>query len=914
MFPAAFIGARVIGALMNQELSVNTNLSHYRILAKIGAGGMGEVYRALDTRLDREVAIKVLPVALSQDADRLSRFEVEARATSALNHPNILTVYDVGATAPELGGAPYIVAELLEGEELRAPLDQGALPVRRSVDYAKQVAAGLSAAHEKGVIHRDLKPENLFVTKDGRVKILDFGLAKLKPSLSTPASSEVATQKQITNPGTVMGTVAYMSPEQVRGEAMDHRSDIFSFGVILYEMLTGKQPFRRETMAETMTAILKEEPEEIDEAKSKVPLQLLRVVQTCLAKNPAERFQTAHDLKLQLQWIAEGSSQGNLPAPMAARGNLAERAQRVIWVAAGFGLATIVAGVLFWTLSGRWASPLSNSKPVSRLTIRLPDTEPLALAKFGPLGIGRTALAISPDGSQLAYAAERHGKSQLYLRGLNQFEAKPIPGTEGADGPFFSPDGRWVAFFSEAKLKKVSIQGGEPATLCEARIPHGGSWGPDNAIVFADAEGVALSRVSASGGNKEILANKYEDRVFYPQFLPGGKELLYSINVQYNPDYGQTVLYTLATGERRVILEGGTNPRYAASGHIVFARAGAIQAVPFDLSRLEVTGPPTMLIEGIRIEEWGAAQFALSTEGTLVYATGGPAWIGKLTSVDSQGVSKPLSLPAQAYGPVSLSPDGQRLAVQVTGATSDVWVYDFVRGSLSRVTTEGSNLRPLWTPDGKRLIYSRRSGPNRFELVWQAADGSDTAEVLATSNRLWLPGSWSPDGKLLMYSEYNSETGFDLWILPVEGDRQPQLWLKTKFNQWGPAFSRDGKWIAYVSDESGPYEIYVRPYPGPGAKRQISNGGGEEVLWSHDGRTLYYRDVLKWISVVVETQPDFSAGAPKVMFEGPYLNVPGVSYDVAPDGKHFILIEESQKQTPTTQLNVVLNWFGELKR
>ncbi len=902
---------------MNQELSANTLLSHYRILSKIGAGGMGEVYRALDTRLDREVAIKVLPAALSQDPDRLSRFEVEAKVTGALNHPNILTVHDIGKAATELGGAPYIVAELLEGEELRAPLSQGALPVRRSVDYAQQIAAGLAAAHEKGVTHRDLKPENLFVTKDGRVKILDFGLAKLKPSRKTPVGSEVATQKQLTSPGIVMGTVAYMSPEQVRGEAVDHRSDLFSFGLILYEMLRGERAFQRETMAETMTAILKDDPPELSETNAKISPQLEKIVRRCLEKKPERRFQTASDLGFALEALSGSSgsseSQGGLSGAASAAQAQRRSRERLLWGAAGLALGAVVIGIVFWLLAGRPASPPTTPQAVKRMMINLPDTEPLALAKFGPLGIGRTSIALSPDGWQLAYAAERKGKAQLYLRALDQFDARPISGTEGAYSPFFSPDGRSLGFFSGNKLKKVSLQGGEPVTLCEARIPHGASWGPDDTIVFADSEGNNLSRVSASGGRPEVLS-RAKDRAFYPEFLPGGKAVLFSIKGFHNPDYGQIAVLSLATGERRVILEGGTNPRYAASGHIVFARAGAILAAPFDLSRLEVTGSPVTLIEGIRIEEWGAAQFALSPEGTLVYVSGGPAWIGNLTWVDHQGISKPLAAPAQAYGPISLSPDGQRLAVTVVGATSDVWVYELTRGTFTRLTVEGSNYRPVWTPDGRRIVYQRSSGPNQFQIVWQLADGSGVEEVLTTSDYPWWPASLSPNGKLLAFQQNDPDTGTDLSILPLEGDRQPYSWLKTKFNEWGAAFSRDGKWIAYTSDESGQYEVYVRPFPGSGGKRQISNAGGEEVIWSSDGRTLLYREGLKWMSVAVQTQPEFRAAAPRLMFEGPYLNVPGVSYDVAPDGQRFIMLEESIKQPPTTHLNVVLNWFEELKR
>jgi len=900
---------------MSNELEVNSTLSHYRIVSKIGAGGMGEVYRARDTRLDREVAIKLLPASVASDSDRLQRFAQEARATSALNHPNILTIYDIGTHEEK----PFIVAELLEGAELRELLNDGPLPTRKALDYAQQVAHGLAAAHEKGIVHRDLKPENLFVTDDGRVKILDFGLAKLRLQRNAVLSSEIETQKQITDPGTVMGTVGYMSPEQVRGHDVDHRSDIFSFGSILYEMLSGLRAFRRETMAETMTAILKEEPSELIESNAKINPQLDKIVRRCLEKQPARRFQTTSDLGFALESLSGTTSVGELQGSYSGTAAIAPvrflSRERLIWGVGGLAVGAMLVGLGFWLLTGRSTSGLTTSRTVSRMTINLPDGEPLALAKFGPLGIGRTSMALSPDGSQLVYAVDHNGKSQLYLRALDQFDARPISGTEGAYSPFFSPDGRSLGFFSGNKLKKLSLQGGEPVTLCEARIPHGATWGPDDTIVFADSEGVNLSQVSASGGKPEILSRGKDrsDRAFYPEFLPGGKAVLFSIKGFHNPDYGVIDLLTLATGERRVLLEGGTNPRYAASGHIVFARAGAIMAVPFDLSRLEVTGPPVTLIEGVRIEEWGAAQFSLSPEGMLVYASGARAWIGNLTWVDQQGNSKPVGAPAQAYGPLTLSPDGQRVALTVVGATSDVWVYDLTRNAFTRLTTEGWNYRPVWTPDGKRIIYQRNS-PNQSQIVSQLADGSGGEEVLSTSEAAQWPSTLSSDGKVLAFQQNDPETGMDLYILPLDGDRQPYSWLKTKFNEWGSAISRDGKWIAYTSDESGQYETYVRPLSGSGGKRQISTAGGEEVTWSPDGHSLFYREGQKWMSVAVQTQPDFSAEAPKFMFEGPYLNVPGVSYDVAPNGQRFMMLEESVKQPPTTRLNVVLNWFEELKQ
>jgi len=921
--PAIEVAAELMAERQNIA-AVGGSIGPYQVLSLLGRGGMGEVYRARDTRLGREVAIKVLPAAYSQDPDRLRRFEQEARAAGMLNHPNILTIYHIGTHE----GAPYIVSELLEGEELRAQLNRGALPVRRAIDYANQIACGLAAAHEKGIVHRDLKPENLFLTTDGRVKILDFGLAKLKPpkprgGVDTEAATFAPPQ---TEPGVVMGTVGYMSPEQVQGQDADHRSDIFSLGVILYEMLAGRRAFEGTSAAAVMSAILRDEPAELAEINDKVPPQLERVVRRCLEKRAERRFQSAGDLGLALEALSgpsgSGEPQGNSGSATSLAAAQRKSRERLVWGAGGLALGAVVVGIVFWLLVGRSTSPPTTSHAVRRMTIKLPDSEPLASAKFGALGIGRTAIALSPDGTLLVYAGERNGKSQLYLRVLDQFDAKPIPGTENAYDPFFSPDGRQVGFFAGNKLKKVSLQGGEPVTLCEVRNPYGASWGADDTIVFADSEGVTLSWIPASGGKPQVSLRSGDTpdspplgQFFYPEFLPGGKAVLFSLSrAVVNPDSYHIGVVSLGTGKWHLLLEGCTNPRYAASGHIVFARGSGLLAAPFDLSRLEVTGPAVSLIEGVRVEEWGAAQYALSPDGTLIYASGGPAYIGKLTWVDRRGVSSPLAAPAQSYGSVHLSPDGQRLAVLVRGATTDVWVYEFARGTFTRLTVEEDNDSPRWTHDGKRVAYLHTKGPGQYELVWKLADGSGGEEVLASSKSgAMMVDSFSPDSKFLAYTEWGAEGG-DVWVLPLEGERKPQLWLKTKYNEWGSAFSRDSKYIAYLSDESGQYEVYVRPYAGSGGKWQVSRDGAEEVVWSRDGRELFYREGQKWMSVAVRTQPEFHAEAPRLMFEGPYLNVSGVSYDVAPDGQHFIMIEEAVKQPPTTHLNVVLNWFEELKR
>jgi Tol biopolymer transport system component len=902
-------------------LTAGTQLGHYEITARLGAGGMGEVYRALDTRLDRAVAIKVLPAEFANDADRLRRFEQEARATSALNHPNILTVYDIGTASTELGGAPFIVMELLEGEELRARLNDGALPVRTALDYAQQIAAGLSAAHEKGITHRDLKPENLFVTTDGRVKILDFGLAKLRPPRNVSAGSDVATLKQLTNPGTVMGTVAYMSPEQVRGEEVDHRSDLFSFGLILFEMLRGERAFQRETMAETMAAILKEDAPELGETNAKISPQLERLVRRCLEKKPERRFQSASDLTFALETLLTPSDSRPAPQPLSEplskpmsqldAAMALPRASRGKWLVTLGALGALLAIAVTAFLLGRSWSGTNASAALRRVNI--PLVTPLALGRFCPLGIGRTALALSPDGSLLVYAGEQNGKWRLFARPLDSFEARPIPGTEGAYAPFFSPDGRSMAFFAANTLQKVSLEGGQPVTLCEARNAHGGAWGPDDTIIFADAEGGKLLRISASGGEpRQAISRDGLAATIWgfssPEFLPDGDTVLVTLWQSPNPDNYKIAAFSLKSGKLHVVVEGGVNAHYLSTGHLVYARSATLIAAPFDVRTAKVTGPGITLVENVRSEEWGSVQYALALDGTLVYVSGGPAWFSKLVWADRSGGASPIAAPARAYQNFSLSPDGQRIALEISEATSDIYLYEFAHGGLIRFTNDGNNGYPRWTPDGKAVTFSRYT-TSGLDVISKSVDSG--SEVKLISREIGDFQAWAPDGKKLVFMQAAPETGLDLWM--KSGDQPPLPWLVTPFREMLAAFSRDGKYIAYTSDESGQYEIYVRPASGEAARWQISTEGGEESLWSKDGRELFYRNGPKWMAVAITTSPQFKASAPRILFEGPYRNVRGVSYDVAADGR-FLLLEENYKQPPTTQLQAIFNWSEEVKR
>ncbi|PWT89119.1 MAG: hypothetical protein C5B55_11900 [Blastocatellia bacterium] len=865
---------------------------------------MGEVYRARDTRLNRDVAIKILPANFTGDPDRLKRFEQEALATSALNHPNILTVYDIGTYEK----SPFIVAELLEGEELREQLNHGGPPQRKAIDYAQQVARGLAAAHNRGITHRDLKPENLFVTTDGRVKILDFGLAKLRPQRNEGISSEIATEKQITDPGTVMGTVGYMSPEQVRGQVVDHRSDIFSFGSILYEMLSGQRAFQKETMAETMTAILKEEPIELSVTSAKINPALEKIVRRCMEKKPEHRFQSASDLGFAIEALSEPSGvQRSTQTPLTKATKIDSRRGLILIGAVALVFAVVTAAFLI----GRSTSRPNVNALVRSVTITL--TTPLAMGKYCPLGIGRTALALSPDGATLVYVGEQNGKSQLFARPFDSFNARPIAGTEGAYAPFFSPDGRWVAYFAANTLQKVSIEGGQPITLCEARNAQGGTWGGGDKILFADGEGTKLVSISASGGQPEVLINESAltppDWGFsHPEFLPDGDRVLLTIWRTYNPDGFRTAALSLKTRKLQPVLDGSTGAHYVSTGHLVYAHSGTLLAAPFDIGSATVKGPGVTLVENVRSEEWGAIQFALSMDGTLVYISGGPAWIGKLVWVDRSGNTTPINAPARAYQNFALSPDGQRVAVEISEATHDIYLIDFARGGLIRFTNTGENGCPRWTNDGKNISFVRHTAQG-FEVISKSIDSGSEETYMRRDNGDIQ--AWSPDGKTLLYMVISAETSLDLWV--KTGSEPGKPWLATKFSELLASFSQDGKYVAYTSDESGQYEIYVRAASGEGAKWQISSEGGEEPLWSKNGRELFYRNGPKWMAVDVTTEPGFKSGTPHIMFEGPYMNIPGFSYDVASDGR-FLILEENYKQPPTLQVQAILNWGEELKR
>jgi len=688
-------------------LSPGARLGPYEILSPLGEGGMGEVYRARDPRLGREIAIKVLPAELSSERERLARFEQEARSASALNHPNIVTIYEIG----QADSSPYIAMELVEGRTLRELLAAGPLPLRKTLGIAAQVAGGLSRAHEAGIVHRDLKPENLMVSKDELVKILDFGLAKLVAPASGALSGMPTVARDDTRPGTVLGTVGYMSPEQASGQPLDFRSDQFSLGSILYEMATGKRAFSRGTAAETLSAIIREEPEPVSSVNPQVPAPFRWIVERCHAKDPEERYASTRDLARDLANVREHISEvsgGEAAVPAAARRRSRER---LAWSVAAL---LLVAGLAAVFVALRWKSTAPLTQPLTRLTLTLPPEE-FVTETATPV------LALSPDGTKLVYSGYRRGeKRRLYLRPMDRFEATPIPGTEGGTGPFFSPDGEWVGFWADRKLKKVSLAGGSPLTLCDAPAFRGASWGEGGTILFAPLPQGGLSRISAEGGKPKAFTSpdpkKNEMTHRWPQILPGGKAALFTIN-SLTGDYDQARIgvVSLDTGERRTVLEGGTDARYVPTGHLVYSRGGSILAVPFDLKRLDVTGPPAPITDDVRIV--GPAGFALfshSNDGSLVYLGKNPKALERgLVWVDRKGTARPFTEARRDYSEPRLSPDGQRLAIVVGDRASwDIWMYELARGVWSRLTLGGLNWGPVWARDGNRLAFaSNRNGP-----------------------------------------------------------------------------------------------------------------------------------------------------------------------------------------------------------
>jgi serine/threonine protein kinase len=876
-----------------QEL-VGQNVGSFEIVEMLGRGGMGVVYLARDTKLDRFVAIKSMPAGLLNSSTARTRFAREARLLASLSHPNIGVIHDI---IEQTEGSAYLVLEYVPGETLADRMAREPLRLNDALSIALQIAEAVSAAHEAGVIHRDLKPSNIMITADDRVKVLDFGLAKNTINKNTGSESI------ITRVGRVMGTPAYMSPEQARGNPTDRRTDIWSFGCLLFEMLTGRLPFKGETTTDILARIIEREPD-WDLLPQTTPANIRVLLWRCLAKDPRRRLQHIGDAVLEIdETLNIPSDKPTITEPLIKAG------RRRWWPAVvcgviGIAIGLIVAGIFLKrvTTSPRFEPGLLTSQ---RFTIELPENQTLGFYQ-GPFSNRQPAFALSPDGSRLVYAACVGTTTQLFERIIDRFEVRPIPGTNGASSPFFSPDGQSVGFFVETYLMVVSLRGGEPVTLCTDSYPDGASWGSDGMIYFIVRE-KGLARVPANAGNVEILGGESEPvDGAYPQVLPGSKAVLISSG-------NDVVLFSLETMAKKVLAKNVHFAHYIPAGYLVYPRAGAIEAVPFDLDTFQVTGTHVPVLKQVLSDSVsGTAQFDVSNNGLLVYAPGADTARSILLWVDRQGNVEPLPMPAQIYGTFRLSPDGKQLAIIVHELQSNVYIYDVAKGTGTKLTIEGNNYYPVWTRDGKRVIFSRyEEALGQWQILWALADGSGEPEVLCSSQSRLAPCSLSFDGKLLALYKGNH----DLWTLSLEGRHELESLRETEFTEVFPTFSPDGKWIAYASARIGKMQIYVRPYPALNPVWQISVDLGEEPVWSPKGDELFYRSGdNKWMVVSVSTKPAFEHGTPQVLFEGPYSNVSGLSYDVTPDGQRFLVLKPQYDDSQVRELHVVTNWFEELRR
>jgi serine/threonine-protein kinase len=859
---------------------------------------------ARDTELNRPVAVKALPPELLADSTVQSRFRREARTLAALNHANIASIHDM---LEHDDGRCYLILEYVPGQTLAELLAQGYIEMQDVLTIGRSIAEGLATAYERGIIHRDLKPSNVKITPDGIVKVLDFGIAKaLKPDSETKDSV-------VTQPGHIIGTPAYMSPEQTRGKTVDHRSDIWSFGCVMYEMFVGHLAFEGETVSDTIAHVLQTEPD-WEKLPADVPGNIRVLLRRCLEKDSRQRLQHIGDAVIEInETLNVPVNAPPLSVSIVGESRSASWRSRIIYCVVGLIIVAIVVGIALRNSNPR-SSPEQVLPSGQRTLIKLPDNQTLGLSRSTPLGFAQPAIALSPDGSSLVYVADNGKTTQLFVRLMNEFQARPIPGTENAFCPFFSPDGRWVGFFTKDKLKKVSLLGGEPEPLCDARNPRGASWGDDDTICFADYQGETLTQISAAGGTTALVVAGIERSTagsyYEPEILPGGKWVLFSSRD------GDIAVVSPKTGEKRILIKNGYLARYLPIGHLVYARGGVLMAVPFDLAALKVAGDSVPVLEKVLLDSTHrTVQYTFSGNGLLVYVPGDDMARSIPVFVDRQNKTEPLPMPAQIYGTPKLSPDGKQLAIVVgPEGKQDIYVYDVATGRSMRLTLEGSNKSPVWTPGGERIIFARRTkGQEEQVMFWKSVDGSDESELLHSSEYYLFPGSWSPNSKVLSYYEICPATGSDILALTVESTREPELIVGTEATEWGPAFSPDGRWIAYTSDRDGNSQVYILPYPDNDWVRPISDDFGEEPVWSPKGDKLFYRNGDKWMAVSISTESEFTMGTPKVLFEGPYKNVPGISYDVAPDGR-FLVLQPEIDDSEVRELHVVTNWFDELKR
>jgi serine/threonine-protein kinase len=890
---------------------------------------MGEVYRATDTSLGRQVAIKIVPDAFADDPERLARFEREAKTLASLNHPNIAHIYGLEKT----DGIRALIMELVEGPTVAERIAQGPIPLDDALPIARQIAEALEAAHEQGIVHRDLKPANIKLRPDGVVKVLDFGLAKQLAPMSgggdATASPTIMSPTVITGVAVLLGTAAYMSPEQAKGKAADKRSDIWAFGCVLFEMLAGRRAFPGEDIGDTFAAVLRADPD-WSALPNETPVPIRRLLRRCLQKDRRKRLADVADTRMEIEDAASAGPAGvRDPEGLPADASSAPTGRPYQWMA---GMAALVVALIATLIA--WS-------PWQTVTAPAPWRLMAELGANVELVNSGSAIVLSPDGALLAFVAPNTtgGVFQLYVRRLDQLQATALPGTEDARNPFFSPDGQWIGFFADDKLKKVSVTGGPAVTLCDAPNARGGAWAEDGSIFFqAPAQDMPLFRVSSAGG-KPLAATTLRNGEItqrWPQALPGSTAVLYtSHSAGGDFDAANIVVQPLPAGERKVVVTGGYFGRYVQTGHLLYVRDGTLFAAPFNLDRLDVIGESVPVLEDIASAPTGtgangAAQFAVSNTGTLVYLPSGSLVGRSIEWMDRSGRMETLRKSPATWANPRFAPDGQRLAMDIDdGAHSDVWVYEWARDTLTRLTVDpGEAERPIWTTDGSHIAYTSRRGERlRANLYWRPSDGTSDEQRLTESANNQFGGSWHPIEKLLAFTEITTKTRGDLMLLRLEGDdrsdwkeEKPTVFLATPAFEQDPIFSPDGGWVAYSSDESGRNEVYVRPFPGPGGKWQVSSAGGEFPIWSRAKNELLYRGLDQRIMVLpYAIKGDaFVAEKPRPWSEQPIFAAPSPGrssdlMDLHPDGERVAFAAATQSAS-ARQVVFVFNFFQELKR
>jgi serine/threonine protein kinase len=891
------------------SLTPGFRIGPYEVSGTLGTGGMGEVYRARDTKLDRDVAIKVLPEAFAHDADRLARFLREAKTLAALNHPNIAAIYGL----EDADGTKALVMELVEGDDLSQRVARGAIPIDEALPIAKQIADALEAAHEQGIIHRDLKPANIKVRPDGTVKVLDFGLAKAieSPSAMSPSVSQaptITTPTMITGVGMILGTAAYMSPEQARGKPVDKRTDIWAFGCVLYEMLTGRRAFQGEDVSDTLAAVVKLEPK-WEALPRDLPDAIFRLLRRALKKDARSRLGDIRDARLEMEdGLVDPAAPGGQPVPSTSSDT------RTRWLQ-GIGIA-VLAAITTIVAMLNW-----RDAPPDAATVRFEVATPAASTSG--------FFQLAPDGRTIVYVAALDGKNMLWARTMDSVAPQPLPGTDGASNPFWSPDSRSIGFFAAGNLKRVGLDGGPARTLTSGNpigLNRGGAWSRDDVIVFAPTPTSGLFRIPASGGEAVPLTSLGSNTSHrFPAFLPDGQHFIYL--AQRGTDGADIILTTLEAPAGTRLLSGDTSAVYAAPGYILFGSQGDLYAQPFDAGRLQLTGDRFPVAEGISIEQQGHALVSASASGTLAYRANVQGGMRQLVWFDRSGKSiGVVGPPSQAMSEIEISPDGRRVALIRSfegGQGNDVWLADIARGVFSRITSSTLNERwPTWSPDGTRVAFEHGydvPGENRIYVT--ALSG--TQELLFQDKVAASPSDWSRDGRYVLYRTTSAATSGDLWVLPVSGDRKPFPFATSKFSETRGQFSPDGRWVAFESDESGRPEVYVKGFPNPGQQWQVSLDGGIEARWAPDGRDVYFISPdARMMSAAVQPSADgqsLDMATPIALFQtqifrgGTQIAGLKFQYAIAPDGTRF-LINSNMDDEKTSPITVILNWNPEAKK